>query len=238
MSRNFKLKILAFLFLLILPESVFAHPGRTDAQGCHICRKNCSYWGLTDGEYHCHNKPRTIETKRARIEARQLAALQARDETPVSTSLKTGTLPRNTTEEKALVSRVIDGDTIQLSNGKKVRYLAIDAPETVDPRKPVQCFGKEAKEANSNLVLNKIIILKKDVSETDKYGRLLRYVYLEDGTFVNLWLVKNGYAFVYTLPPNVAYSRDFLIAEQEARQNQRGLWGNCQLGKIKKRVKD
>lgn len=231
MQRNFKLTILAFTLLLILPISVFAHPGRTDAQGCHICRKNCSSWGLNDGEYHCHNKPTTIKTKEARTEARQSAITQARDETPTSNSVKTGTIQQIATEEKVLVNRIIDGDTIEVSSGKKVRYIGIDTPETVDPRKAVQCFGKEAKEANNNLVLNKVVILKKDVSETDKYGRLLRYVYLEDGTFVNLWLVKNGYASIYTYPPDVAYSRKFLIAEQEARQNKRGLWGSCQTQK-------
>ncbi|MDD3434723.1 MAG: thermonuclease family protein [Candidatus Pacebacteria bacterium] len=231
MHKNFKLTILGFALLLILPVGVFAHPGRTDAQGCHTCRKNCSSWGLSDGEYHCHNTPTTIETKEARTEARQSATTQARDETPISNSVKTGTIQQTAIEEKALVSRIIDGDTIELLDGKKVRYIGIDTPETVDPRKAVQCFGKESKEANSNLVLNKVVILKKDVSETDKYGRLLRYIYLEDGTFVNLWLVKNGYAFVDTYPPDVAYSREFLMAEQEARQNKRGLWDNCQTQK-------
>lgn len=227
MHRNFKLIILAFVLLLILPLSVFAHPGRTDAQGCHTCRTNCASWGLANGEYHCHNKPTTIETKEARTESRQSATTQARDETPISNSVKTGTIQQTTTEERFLVSRVVDGDTIELLNGKKVRYIGIDTPETVDPRKPVQCFGKEAKEANSNLVLNKVVILKKDVSETDKYGRLLRYVYLEDGTFVNLWLVKNGYAFVYTYPPDIAYSVEFVAAEREAKKNKLGLWNNC-----------
>jgi len=220
MHRNFKLTILIFTLLLILPISVFAHPGRTDANGCHTNKKT--------GEYHCHSKSTTVEKKEARTEARQSVTTQTRDKIPVSNSVKTGAIQQNTNEEKALVIRIIDGDTIELSNGKKVRYIGIDTPETVDPRKSVQCFGKEAKEANSNLVLNKVVILKKDISETDKYGRLLRYVYLEDGTFVNLWLVKNGYASVYTYSPDVAYSRQFLIAEQEARQNKRGLWNNCQ----------
>jgi len=122
------------------------------------------------------------------------------------------------------VVRVVDGDTIELSNGKKVRYIGIDTPETVDPRKAVQCFGKDASQANKDLVLNKTVILKKDISDTDRYGRLLRYVYLEDGTFVNLWLVKNGFATAYTYPPDVYYSKDFVSAEKEAREKQLGLW--------------
>lgn len=233
MHKNLKLTILAFVLLFVLPLDVFAHPGRTDAQGCHTCRKNCSSWGLTSGEYHCHNKPTTIETKEARTESRQSATTQARDETSISNSIKTGIIQQTATEEKVLVSRVIDGDTIELSNGKKVRYIGIDTPETVDPRKPIQCFAKEASNINKNLVLNKIVILKRDISDTDKYSRLLRYVYLEDGTFINLWLVKNGYAFVYTYPPDVGHSQEFLIAEREARENKRGLWSACQNKNIK-----
>jgi endonuclease YncB( thermonuclease family) len=223
MHKNSKLTILIFIVSLILPLSVFAHSGRTDANGCHTNRKT--------GDYHCHNKPTTIEVKEARTEARESANTQAKTETLASKPIPTETIQQATVEEKFLVSRIIDGDTIELSNGKKVRYIGIDTPETVDPRKSVQCFGKEAKEANTNLVLNKVVILKKDVSETDKYGRLLRYVYLEDGTFVNLWLVKNGYASVYTYPPDVARSQEFLTAEQEARKNKQGLWGNCQAQK-------
>jgi endonuclease YncB( thermonuclease family) len=220
MHKKFKLIILAFVLLLILPLSVFAHSGRTDVNGCHANRKT--------GEYHCHNKPTTIDNKEARTESRESANTQARSETHTSKPLLTKTTQQTTVEEKFLISRIIDGDTIELSNGNKVRYIGIDTPETVDPRKPVQCFGKEAKEANKNLVLNKIVILKKDISDTDKYGRLLRYVYLEDGTFVNLWLVKNGYASVYTYPPDVVHSEEFLTVEQEARKNKQGLWGNCQ----------
>lgn len=78
MNKKYKLLIIISLFVLILPMSVFAHPGRTDAQGCHTCKKNCSSWGLTDGEYHCHNKPITAEMKEARTEARHLAGLEAR----------------------------------------------------------------------------------------------------------------------------------------------------------------
>ena len=219
MNKDFKLKIFIFALLFILPLNVFAHSGRTDANGCHTNRKT--------GEYHCHNAPTTITTKEARTKARISQKTEAKSESLIQKFSRS----QASTEEKFVVSRIVDGDTIQLSNGKKVRYIGIDTPETVDPRKPVQCFGKEAKEANKNLVLKRTVILKKDVSETDKYGRLLRYVYLEDGTFVNLWLVKNGYAFAYTYPPDVAHSQEFLVAEREARENKRGLWGNCQTQK-------
>lgn len=125
-----------------------------------------------------------------------------------------------------LVACVIDGDTIELENGQKVRYIGVDTPELVDPRKPVQCFGKEASVKNEELVLGKKARLEKDVSETDKYGRLLRYVYIGD-VFINLELVKQGYAFVATFPPDVKFSSVFAGAEKEARENGRGLWGIC-----------
>ena len=135
--------------------------------------------------------------------------------------------------EKAFVKRVIDGDTIELSSGQKVRYIGIDTPETVDPRKPVQCFGKEASAQNKQLVEGKEVTLKKDVSETDKYGRVLRYVWIKSATdaseiFVNDFLVRQGFARVATFPPDVAYVKQFIAAQEEARQNGRGLWSLCQ----------
>jgi len=123
-----------------------------------------------------------------------------------------------------LVKRVIDGDTIELDNRIKVRYIGIDTPETKHPRKPVQYFGKEASEANKKLVGNKRVRLEYDVQHLDKYGRTLAYVYLEDGTFVNAWLVENGYARVSTYPPNVKYQNTFRELEKKAREEQKGLW--------------
>ena len=124
------------------------------------------------------------------------------------------------------VSRVVDGDTIEIEGGEKVRYIGIDTPEVVDPRKPVQCFGKEASNKNKELVDGKRIRLEKDVSETDKYGRLLRYIFVGD-LFVNEVLVKEGYAFSSTYPPDVKYQSIFVEAEKEAREANRGLWGLC-----------
>ena len=123
------------------------------------------------------------------------------------------------------VRRVIDGDTILISTGESVRYLGIDTPETVDPRKPVEYFGKEAAEYNRKLIFKKKVRLEFDVQKRDNYGRLLAYVYLEDGTFVNAELVKNGYAKVATYPPNVKYVDLFQRLQQEAQAAGRGLWG-------------
>jgi micrococcal nuclease len=124
-----------------------------------------------------------------------------------------------------VVSRVIDGDTIVLEDRTRVRYIGIDTSETKHPRKPVQYFGKEASEANKKLVEGKKVRLEYDVQKTDKYGRTLAYVYLKDGTFVNAWLVENGYAQVSTYPPNVKYQEKFLELERKAREEQKGLWG-------------
>lgn len=133
----------------------------------------------------------------------------------------------------AHILRVIDGDTVELTGGTKVRYIGIDTPELHHPKIPVQCFGREAMEKNKELVEGKDVILKKDISETDKYGRLLRYVYLlnessQEGTFVNDFLVRQGYGVIDTFPPDVAHVQDFLVAQKEARENNRGLWAKCQ----------
>ncbi len=127
----------------------------------------------------------------------------------------------------AQVLRVIDGDTIEVSINSKpysLRYIGIDTPETVHPTKPVQWMGKEASAANKQLVDGKVVYLEKDISETDQYGRLLRYVYVGD-LLVNAELVRLGFAQVSTYPPDVKYQSLFLQMEQEAREAGRGLWG-------------
>lgn len=127
--------------------------------------------------------------------------------------------------EKSRVVRIIDGDTIEIEGGQKVRYIGIDTPETVDPRREAQCFGQAAKKANYNLVAEQEIYLEKDVSETDRYGRLLRYVYLAtDSTSVNEQLVRDGYAKASSYPPDIKYQEKLQQAEEEARTNKKGLW--------------
>lgn len=127
--------------------------------------------------------------------------------------------------EKSRVLRVVDGDTIEIEGGQKVRYIGIDTPETVDSRREPQCFGKVATQANFDLIAEKEIYLEKDVSETDRYGRLLRYVYLAtDSASINEQLVRAGYAVASSYPPDVKYQEKFKEAEKEARANQRGLW--------------
>lgn len=122
------------------------------------------------------------------------------------------------------VTEVIDGDTIEIEGGVRIRYIGIDTPETVHPEKLVEYFGKEATEKNRELVEGKRVYLEKDVQDKDKYGRLLRYVWVGD-TMVNAELVRLGYAYSYTHPPNVKYQKLFLQLEKEAREARRGLWG-------------
>ena len=100
------------------------------------------------------------------------------------------------------VKKVIDGDTIELVDGTKIRYIGIDTPETVHPSKPVEFMGKEASNFNKTLVEGQCVHLEYDVERTDKYGRTLAYVYL-DTLFVNAELVKQGYAQILTIPPDV-----------------------------------
>jgi len=128
------------------------------------------------------------------------------------------------------VTKVIDGDTIVIKGGQKVRYIGINAPEiyrdTTGKKTGEQCFAKEATEENRRLVEGKTIRLEKDVSETDKYGRLLRYVYVDE-TFVNDYLVRQGFAKTMTIKPDTKYYLNFKQEEIEARENNRGLWKDC-----------
>jgi micrococcal nuclease len=136
-----------------------------------------------------------------------------------------------------LVKRVVDGDTIQIESGERVRLIGIDTPEMHESNKlyrdaqrtkqdisTIQKLGLRAYAFTKNLVEAKRVSLEFDVEKRDKYGRLLAYVYLKDGTFVNAEIVKQGYASLMTIPPNVKYADLFLKLYQEARNNKRGLW--------------
>lgn len=123
-----------------------------------------------------------------------------------------------------LVSKVIDGDTLLLANGEKVRLIGVDTPETKHPQKPVQWFGKEAYLFTKTMVEMKQVSLEFDWQKRDKYGRLLAYVYLADGTFLNAEIIRQGYGFAYTKYP-FKYLEEFRMYEKEARESRKGLWG-------------
>jgi micrococcal nuclease len=133
----------------------------------------------------------------------------------------------------ATVDRVVDGDTIRVVAGggrsERVRLIGVDTPETKDPRRPVQCFGKEASAFTAKLLPHATRVrLVRDVEGRDRYGRLLAYVYrARDGLFVNLALAEGGYARTLTIPPNVAHVDEFVAAVRVARDERRGLWGRC-----------
>jgi micrococcal nuclease len=124
------------------------------------------------------------------------------------------------------VKKVVDGDTIELVNGQKVRYIGMDTPESKKPNTPVQCYAEAAAARNAQLVEGKEVRLVKDVSETDRYGRLLRYVYVGD-VFVNQELVEEGYAFSRSYPPDISKQEVLRMSEQQAREQDKGLWGSC-----------
>jgi micrococcal nuclease len=132
--------------------------------------------------------------------------------------------------ETARIVRVVDGDTIVIDRGRgdeRVRYIGIDTPESVKPNTPVEFMAKEASAANEALVAGRDVVLERDVSDTDRYDRLLRYVWFLDGdayVFVNLELVRRGFAQVATYPPDVRWTDTLVSAQQEAREAARGLW--------------
>jgi len=121
------------------------------------------------------------------------------------------------------VKRVVDGDTIVLENGERVRLIGVDTPETVHPNKPVQYFGKEASAFTKNMVEGKKVKLEYDWQRKDRYGRTLAYVYLEDGTHLNAEIIKQGYGFAYTKYP-FKYLEEFRKYERKAREEGKGLW--------------
>ncbi len=137
-------------------------------------------------------------------------------------------LPSNNikTSEIAHVSRVLDGDTIELSDGRKVRYIGIDAPELHDTDSSKTCFSNEAFIANKNLVENKDVTLTLDTSNTDRYGRLLRYVYVNT-TDVGEDLVRNGFARAKDYPPDSAHKTSLKESELFAKEKNVGLWRQC-----------
>jgi len=119
-----------------------------------------------------------------------------------------------------MVTRVIDGDTITIEGGYRVRYIGIDTPE-VYPE--LEAFGMEAWQANRRLVEGKEVRLERDASETDKYGRLLRYVYVDD-IFVNAELVRQGLARVKAYPPDIKHQDYLEQMETKAKEAGRGIW--------------
>lgn len=129
------------------------------------------------------------------------------------------------------VVRFDDGDTIMVvMDGKEetVRFIGVDTPEVKDPRKPIQCFGRVASQFTKNLIGDQPVRLEADPENTnrDRYNRLLRYVYLPDGTLVNAEIIKQGYGFAYVSFPT-AKKEEFKQYQEDAKAQNKGLWAGC-----------
>jgi len=135
--------------------------------------------------------------------------------------------PEESTLGQVLVVRVIDGDTVELEGGARLRYIGIDAPERyARSAQPAECFSDEALWENKRLVEGKVVTLEMDQSNTDRYGRLLRYVWVDD-VMINETLVANGFAVARDYPPDSRFAERLSAAQIEAEQNNMGLWEVC-----------
>lgn len=147
-------------------------------------------------------------------------------EVPPSAGPAVGDLPAGL---DVTVERVVDGDTIVVSGGERVRLIGVDTPETKDPRRPVGCFGKQASDFTASVLREgSRVRLVGDAEPRDRYDRLLAYAYrLPDGLFVNAELLRQGFGQVLSIPPNVAHAEEFVALARQAREAGRGLWQAC-----------
>jgi len=134
-----------------------------------------------------------------------------------------------TTSDLVAVARVVDGDTIDIAQGgqvMRVRLIGINTPETVDPRRPVECFGKEASLHAQAVLEGQWVHVERDDTQDvyDKYGRLLAYIYLSDRTLFNKQMIADGYAYEYTYRVPYKFQKEFKEAERSAREERKGLW--------------
>ena len=143
----------------------------------------------------------------------------------LSTSLLTGAT--TTVNQKWIsVKWASDGDTIVLCDGRHVRYIGINAPEIAHDNHKAEAFGYAAKKYNKSLVLSKKVRLEFDKETHDRYGRLLAYIFLADGTFINKKMIEKGYAYVLHLRPNLKYDGVLLKAQRDAMSAKKGMWRN------------
>ena len=201
----------ALVGVMVFASLAAAHPGKLDKNGGHYDKET--------GEYHYHKGPNALESLELR---------------------------RNTVY-KAKIERVVDGDTAIVSfifdDGSKylkerVRFLGVDTPETVHPKKPVQYYGKEASDFTKAQLTGKTVWLQTDVNVKDRYDRMLAYVWMSEPSKVDLddedairakmfnaRLLLDGYAQLMTVQPNSRYANLFVHFQREAREANKGLWG-------------
>lgn len=218
-STQFRL-LLCLVVLLFSIASVSSHQGGKDALGCHTCRTNCERWEIPYGFYHHHNPTRACFDTLQNVDSEP-----ENPQPPPSPPQPPPSPPQpnssSTLLPSLLVRRVIDGDTFVLRSGERVRLIGIDTAERG------QCYYRQAKNELRDLILFQEVQLERDISDTDRYGRLLRYVYV-DGVFVNEELVKDGHAKAKRYKPDVKFSKRFADLESLAKAEKSGLWGKCQ----------
>lgn len=207
------------------PAPAVPHGGGLDAKGGHYNRKT--------SVYHCHRCPCGCpdETNNS---IQPGTPMRDRPKSPGGGS--PGAAPTQKAPDRSvslssssneprtsIVVEAIDGDTLRLEGGEKVRLIGVDTPETKHPTKPVEYFGREASAFTKRLAEGRTVRLEFDQDTKDKYGRTLAYVYLADGTFLNAEIIRQGYGHAYTRFP-FKYMEEFRKHEREARENSRGLW--------------
>lgn len=187
-----------------------------------------------------NSKSAIVESEITNNEAEDLAApaetdIQNQDNNEQATNVVNSDYVAEAANNQAQVLysvvKVVDGDTLSVSiDGKTetIRLIGINTPETVDPRKPVECFGIEASNKAKELLIGKKVRLEIDSTQgdRDKYNRLLRYVWLESGIFFNKQMISDGYGYEYTYSKPYKYQAEFKQAENEAKQAKRGLWAD------------
>ena len=199
-----------------MPSLAYPHEGRLDSNGGHFNRKT--------GNYHCHRCSCDCSFEQSKNYSPYTPMRDRPKTQAISSNIKTK-FPIES-DETILCTRVIDGDTIEISyfgKKEKVRLIGVDTPETMHPQKPIEYFGKEASAFTKKMVEGKKIKLEFGQNRRDKYKRLLAYVFLKDGTFVNSEIIKQGYGHAYTKFP-FRYMNEFRQYEREARIRKRGLW--------------
>jgi len=217
--KQFLVSFWILFFLLLYPLSVHPHPWLLDGYGCH--------YDSDRGEYHCHQGVYSGQ----RFESREEMLQKPKERTPFSIPSGAGKANYNT------VTRVIDGYTLVLKNRERVRLIGVETPETKDPQKPGEDLGREATAFTRLRVQGKRVRLEFEqtngpIDHKDKHGRTLAYVFLENGTFLNAEIIKQGYGIAYTRIPS-KYLDEFSRYEQEARGQGRGLWGKINAKSVK-----
>jgi micrococcal nuclease len=249
--RKFLTIALSLVMLFGLVTPTFAHPGALDKLGGHFRKADCTYLLHNPTsiarkaknmqelialikKYNSNSTcTRKLNASKVNLEGFTFSNSRSSTKTP-STQTKPAApkkpvLPAIKANSKHTVKviRVVDGDTVVVQFSNKavatVRMIGVNTPETVHPNKPVEKYGKEASNYTKKRLTNKTVTLEFDVQIKDKYGRLLAYIWMGKELY-NETLVKEGYANVMTIQPNVKYQKKFLAVEQAARKAKKGLW--------------